>query len=62
MNLQRNQGLGFHIFGTVVDKRMLGKIILGGCSATVSLVTTMLAMAESEDDALATTDTNGSQP
>ncbi len=62
MNLQRNQGLGFHIFGTVVDKRMLGKIILGGCSATVSLVTTMLAVAESEDDALATTDTNGSQP
>jgi hypothetical protein len=60
MNLQRNQGLGFQIWGTVVDKRLLVKIIIGGSSAAVSIVTTMLATVG--HDSSDTNATNGRQP
>jgi hypothetical protein len=58
MSLQCNQGLGFQICGTVVDKRMLGKVIVGGFSAFVSIVTTILATARDEHGV---SDTNGTQ-
>ena len=50
MNLQRGQGLGFQIWGTVVDKRTLGKIFLGGFGSALTLTTTMLALADDVKD------------
>lgn len=50
VNLQRGQGLGFQIYGTVVDKRMLGKVFLAGSGSTVTLITTVLTYAARDED------------
>ena len=50
MNLHRNQGLGFTVRGTVVNRRMLVKIMLSGSSFAATVVTTMLALAEEDQE------------
>ena len=50
MNLHRNQGLGFTVRGAVVNRRMLVNIMLAGFSSAVTVVTTMLALAEEDQE------------
>ena len=50
MNLQGNQGLGFTVWGTVVNRRMLFKIMLAGSSCATTVVTTVLTMASQDHE------------
>ena len=48
MNLNRGQGLGFKVFGTVIDTRFLVKVSAALAGVTVSTVSALVAMGTGE--------------
>ena len=44
--MNRGQGLGFRVFGVVVDRRLLKNCVIGIAGGMTTLVTTLLALAE----------------
>ena len=48
MNLNRGQGLGFVVFGTVIDTRFLAKMTAALAGVTVSTVSALVAMGTGE--------------
>ena len=50
MNLNRAQGLGFQMFSTVIDKRMLAKIATGLAGSSVTVITALVALGSDGEE------------
>lgn len=50
-HLNRGQGLGFLMFGTVIDRRMLAKLTVGLSGGMASVLTFLVAVGAGTDDA-----------